>query len=95
MLKTYATKAHNAMPEEAGPLHILGMWCYRVAEVNIAARAGAAALYKALPSATFEEVRHRLVQRFKHPVMHYFVISQSIFSNWLVSVLQGFYVVRM
>lgn len=57
MLKTYATKAHNAMPEEAGPLHILGMWCFRIAEVNIAARAGAAALYKALPSATFEEVR--------------------------------------
>lgn len=54
-VKNYAMKAHEADEEQPGPLHIIGMWCLRVAQIGVAARAGSAVLYDSLPESSYEE----------------------------------------
>lgn len=54
-VRDYAMKAHEADEEQAGPLHILGMWCFRIAEIDVATRAASAVVYSSLPESSFEE----------------------------------------
>jgi regulator of microtubule dynamics protein 3 len=55
-VKEYALKALAVDPHDASTLHVLGRWCFSVANVSWIERRLAATLIATPPESTFQEV---------------------------------------
>jgi len=54
-IKEHALKALELKPDDGSVMHMLGKWCYAVANIGWLERTAASALFATPPSATFEE----------------------------------------